>query len=94
MKDIDIILIVGAIVIICVIGALIWFNNHKSSGGGSIRKRAPPHGPSREVGGKLVEGVGNLEFKASARFAGARPGFVFKTGPRGLGYYADNGGDV
>ena len=86
MKGIEIILVVGVIMVICVTGALIWFDNHKSSGGG-VR-------PSRAVGGKLVEGVGNLEFKASARFAGARPGFVFKTGPRGLGYYADNGGDV
>ena len=28
-------------------------------------------------------------FEASAAFAGARPGQVFKTGPQGVGYYSD-----
>ena len=29
------------------------------------------------------------KFEASASFAGAKPGFVFKTGAQGLGYYED-----
>ena len=29
------------------------------------------------------------EFEACGSFAGARRGFVFKAGPRGVGYYAD-----
>ena len=28
-------------------------------------------------------------FEASAAFAGARPGRVFKAGPQGVGYYSD-----
>ncbi|CAE7199066.1 aspC [Symbiodinium sp. CCMP2592] len=31
------------------------------------------------------------DFEASAKFLGARPGFVFKRGRRGLGYYRDLG---
>ena len=30
-----------------------------------------------------------MEFEACGSFAGARQGFVFKAGPRGVGYYAD-----
>lgn len=32
-----------------------------------------------------------MVFESSAKFMGSRPGFVFKMGPQGLGYYADGG---
>jgi hypothetical protein len=72
MKDIEIILLVGVIVII---GALIGFYYHKSSGRGNT-------GSTGET------------FESSARFTGARPGFVFKKGSLGVGYYVDRGGDA
>ena len=34
------------------------------------------------------------DFQPSAAFAGARPGFYFRAGDAGLGYYRDVGGDV
>ena len=34
------------------------------------------------------------EFEPSASFSGARPGAVYKLGPRGMGYYADADGDA
>eukprot|EP00932_Pfiesteria_piscicida_P022414 SRR837773.917.p2 GENE.SRR837773.917~~SRR837773.917.p2 ORF type:complete len:283 (-),score=89.80 SRR837773.917:22-783(-) len=37
--------------------------------------------------GRWYEGV---SFEACPEFRGARPGFVFKTGPQGLGYYRDS----
>ncbi len=47
------------------------------------------------------EGVGASEekgdrptFEASTTFAGARPGYLFKNGPKGLGYYADVATDL
>eukprot|EP00962_Isochrysis_galbana_P051108 scaffold22443_cov112-Isochrysis_galbana.AAC.2 len=42
----------------------------------------PPPGAGRG-------GVGGGEFMPSPTFAGARPGFVFKKGPNGVGYYTD-----
>ena len=32
-----------------------------------------------------------MEFQASPRFTGARPGFIFKLGNQGQGYYRDHG---
>merc|ERR1719356_1842998 len=32
---------------------------------------------------------GRMFFEPASSFQGARPGFVFKMGPRGLGYYRD-----
>ncbi len=43
-------------------------------------------------GGGDPVGGGGEPFVASARFQGARAGYVFKLGPRGLGYYMDSGG--
>ncbi|CAJ1359588.1 unnamed protein product, partial [Effrenium voratum] len=37
------------------------------------------------------DGESLKDFEASAKFAGARPGFVFKRGKRGMGYYRDVG---
>lgn len=34
-------------------------------------------------------GTGEAAFVASKKFAGARQGYVFRSGPQGLGYYAD-----
>lgn len=39
--------------------------------------------------GAAGDGVEDGSFCAAAKFEGSRPGFVFKAGPRGLGYYAD-----
>lgn len=38
------------------------------------------------------EGEEERDFIKSAKWAGSKKGFVFKTGPRGLGYYRDKGG--
>ena len=32
-----------------------------------------------------------VEFIASAKFAGSKPGYAFKMGPKGMGYYCDDG---
>jgi hypothetical protein len=39
------------------------------------------------------EATGAPAFVAAATYAGRRPGYVFKTGPAGLGYYIDAGPD-
>ncbi len=46
---------------------------------------------SRPGGPLQAAAAGEPDFEESARFAGARPGYVFKTGNRGLGYYRDLG---
>jgi bud site selection protein 31 len=46
----------------------------------------PPSGAGRGGGGAAVWGG---EFMPSPTFAGARPGFVFKKGANGVGYYSD-----
>lgn len=38
-----------------------------------------------------AESAGAPPFVPAASFAGARPGYAFKTGPQGLGYYRDGG---
>jgi len=43
---------------------------------------------------KAESGDSRVAFEASASFTGARPGYVFKTGARGLGYYRDAKQDV
>jgi len=47
----------------------------------------PAAAPSRNGGG--ATDAGGDDFVASADFAGARPGFVFQSGPRGVGYYRE-----
>jgi hypothetical protein len=42
----------------------------------------------------LAPGGGEVLFSAADVFGGARPGFVFKVGPHGLGYYGDTRGGV
>jgi len=41
------------------------------------------------AGPQLPGAAAAPDFVASAAFSGARPGYIFKTGGRGLGYYAD-----
>lgn len=43
------------------------------------------------AGGGGEDGGGEDGFVPAPRFAGARPGFVFKKGPSGVGYYRDDG---
>lgn len=45
----------------------------------------------KEDGGEVKEetGVKREFFEAASKFEGARPGWAFKMGPRGLGYYRD-----
>lgn len=38
-----------------------------------------------------LSAASGVSFVASASFAGLRPGYVFKSGPEGVGYYADHG---
>ena len=42
---------------------------------------------SRLLGGGVPSGP---SFQASKAFAGAKPGYVFKNGDKGTGYYLDN----
>lgn len=49
-------------------------------------KSSTPAAPSRPAP------AARAEFTAAAKFDGARPGFVFKTGDKGLGYYPDTCG--
>lgn len=44
--------------------------------------------PPAQPASGFPEGEG-AEFMASSRFAGARHGYVFKQGPKGVGYYRD-----
>ena len=46
-------------------------------------------GLAKYVGGGGPSSDPDVEFEAAEAFAGARPGFVFKAGPEGLGYYRD-----
>ena len=39
-------------------------------------------------------GAGTQDFVAAAKFAGSRPGFCFRTGVHGLGYYLDPRGSA
>lgn len=69
----------------------------------SMQARAPKPGRKDAAADDvaMVEGQGPLEngvaavddreFVPAAKFCGRRPGFVFTTGPRGLGYYEDRG---
>jgi ribosome biogenesis protein BMS1 len=52
-------------------------------GGAAEQLPGPPDGGSD---GEQEDG-----FETAARFAGARPGWVFKKGPSGVGYYRDDG---
>ena len=53
-----------------------------------VRRKAPAEGvpPQRARAGPSFPAHG-AAFVPAATFAGARPGYVFKTGPQGLGYY-------
>ena len=42
----------------------------------------------------VAAGSGEGVFEAAAAFMGAKPGFVFKRGTRGLGYYQDGAADI
>ena len=50
-------------------------------------RNAPP--PPQWTGGGGGGGGGGGDFTPSAAFAGARPGYVFKRGEQGVGYYRD-----
>jgi hypothetical protein len=43
------------------------------------------------AGGASSGKAADAEFVPSAAFTGARPGYVFTTGARGVGYYRDKG---
>jgi len=55
--------------------------------GGPVRPTASR--PGQAPSAKPLDG---RAFEPAERFAGGRPGFVFKTGPAGLGYYRDSHG--
>ncbi|GAX80336.1 hypothetical protein CEUSTIGMA_g7774.t1 [Chlamydomonas eustigma] len=44
---------------------------------------------SQPVKIKFTDSHEKPDFKPSSKFAGAKPGYVYKTGPSGLGYYRD-----
>lgn len=50
-----------------------------------------PLATALDGGEAAVAGGGLMEFQASPRFTGARPGFIFRLGPQGQGYYRDHG---
>ena len=54
--------------------------------GGAAAPPAPAPAPARRA--PAVDDAA-LAYHAAAAFDGARPGFVFKLGARGLGYYED-----
>lgn len=45
--------------------------------------------PAQPAAGRIQNQDIDGDFQYAGRFMGARPGFVFKTGPKGLGYYRD-----
>ena len=49
----------------------------------------PKQTPSQHADKAKAEDKGDANFTPAARFAGPRPGMVFKSGPRGVGYYRD-----
>ena len=49
--------------------------------------------PEQQHGNQNVAGA-PAGFQPAASFAGARPGFVFRAGPAGTGYYPDTGAPV
>eukprot|EP00439_Symbiodinium_sp_Y106_P012941 s5539_g1.t2 len=57
---------------------------------GEDRQKLNTSGPSGQAMPEWSKET-NTDFEASAKFLGARPGFVFKRGRRGLGYYRDLG---
>lgn len=49
----------------------------------------PPAAPASAPAAAQAPAAGEGDFVASAKFTGTRPGYVFKAGKEGLGYYRD-----
>lgn len=54
-----------------------------------VAPRLTPAAPSTTTAAELAASVSGPAFFPAPKFAGAKPGYVFKKGPRGLGYYLD-----
>ena len=52
---------------------------------------ALPLGASASRAPVAAAAAGLMEFQPSPRFTGGRPGFIFRLGPQGQGYYRDHG---
>ena len=65
------------------------FNSFKCCSRHISVSRPPPFG-ARPVSSKTVRII-FMDFAPAPRFQGARPGYVFKHGPSGVGYYMENG---
>ena len=63
-----------------------WLEREEAQDGDEARvTRRAAAAPTRDQPGGLAVG----EFIAAASFGGAKPGYAFKSGPKGMGYYLD-----